>query len=312
MSFLRELREKSGLTQAELADRSGTSQPQIMRLEKGERKLTELWAERLAPHLGASAVDLVFRKRRRRQTRELVDRQAFGRRVADRRTELRISQTKLAAMLGMRQQGIAAIEAGKVARPRFLPELAATLGATTDWLLYGDGGSEARGAADETAPPSSEPTIDEAGLNGVLTRIEHRLKVTGLSARRASLKASLSGDAIRNIRRAVKAGARGGVTIGTIAALAPVLGTTASWLLEARGEASLMPSQLSEPSGVDSSDRSLPAIHRIAEIERTRLLSLAEEAIRFAMAARMMAASPDEVRHWAKYIVESFESRQVF
>jgi transcriptional regulator with XRE-family HTH domain len=50
----------SGLSQARLADLSGTSQPQIKRLEDGERKLTRQWAERLAPHLGVAPEQLVF------------------------------------------------------------------------------------------------------------------------------------------------------------------------------------------------------------------------------------------------------------
>lgn len=60
MDDLRTLREANGLTQAQLAEKAGTSQPQIKRLEAGERELTREWAERLAPHLGTTAVRLVF------------------------------------------------------------------------------------------------------------------------------------------------------------------------------------------------------------------------------------------------------------
>jgi transcriptional regulator with XRE-family HTH domain len=62
MSMLRELRKKIGLTQQELGDLVGTSQPQIKRLEKGQRTLSKEWAERLAPHLGVSAEHLMFEK----------------------------------------------------------------------------------------------------------------------------------------------------------------------------------------------------------------------------------------------------------
>lgn len=60
MSALKQFRERAGLTQAELAEKASTSQPQIRRLEAGERELTPSWAERLAPALGVSAVKLLF------------------------------------------------------------------------------------------------------------------------------------------------------------------------------------------------------------------------------------------------------------
>lgn len=60
MHKIRELREGLGLSQAALAERAGTSQPQIRRLESGERKLTKEWAVRLAPHLQTSPQDLMF------------------------------------------------------------------------------------------------------------------------------------------------------------------------------------------------------------------------------------------------------------
>ena len=53
---LKDARRKAGLTQTVLADLAGTTQPQIMRLETGEREMTVPWARRLAPHLSV-AVD---------------------------------------------------------------------------------------------------------------------------------------------------------------------------------------------------------------------------------------------------------------
>lgn len=70
-------------------------------------------------------------------------------------------------------------------------------------------------------------------LSAVLKRIERRLKELGLSADAASRDAGKP-DAVRNMRRAVKSG-RKGVNTSTIAALAPVLKTTAAWLLEGKG-----------------------------------------------------------------------------
>ena len=57
---MKELRLSKGLTQLELAQLAKTSQPQIMRLEGSKRVLSKAWAERLAPHLGISAEELLF------------------------------------------------------------------------------------------------------------------------------------------------------------------------------------------------------------------------------------------------------------
>jgi SOS-response transcriptional repressor LexA len=71
-------------------------------------------------------------------------------------------------------------------------------------------------------------------LQAIYGRICERLGATGLGAREASRLAGLHPDAIRNIRRAVEGGQTGrvGVSTRTLAALAPVLGTTSAWLLE--------------------------------------------------------------------------------
>ncbi len=58
--MIRVLREKIGLTQQQLADAVGTSQPQIRRLEAGERRLTKEWAERIAGHLNTTPEILLF------------------------------------------------------------------------------------------------------------------------------------------------------------------------------------------------------------------------------------------------------------
>ncbi len=59
-SIIRKMRLKRGLTTQQLADLVGTSQGQIVKLEKGHRKLTKEWAERLAPYLGCNAAALLF------------------------------------------------------------------------------------------------------------------------------------------------------------------------------------------------------------------------------------------------------------
>ena len=75
----------------------------------------------------------------------------------------------------------------------------------------------------------------EMELEDIVARIESRLKGVGLSAHAASLAARRP-DAIRNLKRAVKNHDRRGITTETLVALAPVLKTTASWLLEGIGE----------------------------------------------------------------------------
>src|SRR5580658_1217582 len=72
-------------------------------------------------------------------------------------------------------------------------------------------------------------------LEDILSRVESRLEAVGLSAHAASLAAKKP-DAIRNLKRAVKNGDRRGVTTETLAALAPVLKTSAAWLLEGAGD----------------------------------------------------------------------------
>ncbi|MGI8569134.1 MAG: S24 family peptidase [Methylocella sp.] len=72
-------------------------------------------------------------------------------------------------------------------------------------------------------------------LDAVLARIESRLKALGLSAHAASLAAKRP-DAIRNLKRAAKNKDRRGITTETLMALAPVLQTTAAWLLEGVGD----------------------------------------------------------------------------
>lgn len=51
-NHLRALREKAGLSQDALAKRMGTTRSQLVKLERGERRLTEKWIERAATALG--------------------------------------------------------------------------------------------------------------------------------------------------------------------------------------------------------------------------------------------------------------------
>lgn len=59
MNRIREIRELAGLSVLELANRVGTSDTQIRRLEQGKRRLTEDWMQRIARALDCTPADLI-------------------------------------------------------------------------------------------------------------------------------------------------------------------------------------------------------------------------------------------------------------
>ncbi|WP_247893431.1 XRE family transcriptional regulator [Azospirillum endophyticum] len=59
MTTMRELRQAAGLSQEKLAELAGTSQPQINKLETGQRKMTVDWAVKLAGPLGVEPTALL-------------------------------------------------------------------------------------------------------------------------------------------------------------------------------------------------------------------------------------------------------------
>lgn len=72
-------------------------------------------------------------------------------------------------------------------------------------------------------------------LKEILERIDKRLAAVGLAESKAATLAGLSDSAIRNMRRAVRNGKDQGASIKTLEALAPVLNTSSTWLLEGTG-----------------------------------------------------------------------------
>ncbi|WP_127076165.1 LexA family protein [Rhodomicrobium lacus] len=72
--------------------------------------------------------------------------------------------------------------------------------------------------------------------NGVLDRINRRLKTVGISAAAASRAATGSPDTIRNIQRAVEIGRPRSITAATAEKLAKPLRTNAAWLLTGAGD----------------------------------------------------------------------------
>jgi transcriptional regulator with XRE-family HTH domain len=59
--FLKEWRKFRGLTQDQLAERTGLSKPYISQLERGERQYTQELLERFAEELRCAAPDLIMR-----------------------------------------------------------------------------------------------------------------------------------------------------------------------------------------------------------------------------------------------------------
>lgn len=53
-------RERTGLSQSELARRIGSSRQQVSKLEASQRKLSLEWASKIAPHVGATPQELIF------------------------------------------------------------------------------------------------------------------------------------------------------------------------------------------------------------------------------------------------------------
>lgn len=60
MGVLTTYRKRAGLSQSALAEKAGTSQPQIQRLEKGTRGLSKKWATKIAPIVKAFPEELMF------------------------------------------------------------------------------------------------------------------------------------------------------------------------------------------------------------------------------------------------------------
>ncbi len=99
-----------------------------------------------------------------------VDPAALGRRVASRRAKLGLSQEALADRVGMKQQGIDAIEQGRVKRPRLLRELARALRTSDDWLLWRRGAEEI--AAEHNRVPAGQEFEPDPDLDTPITELD--------------------------------------------------------------------------------------------------------------------------------------------
>jgi phage repressor protein C with HTH and peptisase S24 domain len=129
-------------------------------------------------------------------------------------------------------------------------------------------------------------------LEDVLARVERRLAVLGLSAHAASLLAKKP-DAIRNLRRAVRSGDRRGITTETLGALAPVLQTTAAWLLEGVGD--------TDPRHVAVVGRVGAGAEIQPDFEQIPPEGLYEIEVPFLIAEGAIAFEVDGVSMWPRY-----------
>lgn len=113
---------------------------------------------------------------------------------------------------------------------------------------------------------TTTPMTTPMQLAEVLERIEARLKILDLTENAAS-RAAGKPDAIRNLRRGVQSGARKGISTATLSALAPVLKTSAEWLLTGR-------------SGPDAEETAMEAAVSLPYADAILALTLAFEALR--------------------------------
>ncbi|MGJ0627935.1 helix-turn-helix domain-containing protein [Xenorhabdus bovienii] len=64
--------------------------------------------------------------------------ETLSERIKVRRSEMNMTQSELAAIVGIRQQAIQQIESGLIKRPRFILEIANALSCDPVWLINGN------------------------------------------------------------------------------------------------------------------------------------------------------------------------------
>ena len=98
---------------------------------------------------------------------------SLGARIRECRLAMNISQAELANRIGVKQQSIDQVEAGKVKAPRYLIDLADALEVSLDWLRKGQGAKKAQkpsgvtyvksGTVDSPAPGAHYPVMEHDG-----------------------------------------------------------------------------------------------------------------------------------------------------
>lgn len=173
------------------------------------------------------------------------------------------------------------------------------------------------------------PDLQPMDLPAILQRIEQRLNALNLTANVASQRAGKP-DAIRNIRRAVRDNRRGGVTVTTLAALAPVLQTSPGWLLTGAPDISTNTdtaaaergspyvktanrSTAQPSSSLDSPPLRSDSIHAAARlIETRRQLMPVFGAAEGGSGALILSKDPVEFREIPSYLANSVDAYGVY
>lgn len=141
---LRKARKKAGLSQPELAERSGVSQQAISRIERGEQKGTSF----LVALADACGVDPAWLYSESQRNAALT----IATRIQKLREEQALSQTDLALILDISPQAVQAWEADKT-QPKLIniQMLAHHFGVDPGWLAFG--------TPTEQAPKNDELTV---------------------------------------------------------------------------------------------------------------------------------------------------------
>lgn len=119
-NVIKSLREQRGMSQQQLADavQPATTQSQIDRLEKGERRLTDDWMKRLAKPLGVKAEIFVMTTNYDTLLDETADLETVSggtapNRIREQREKKGLSQADLAEKCATTKQQIGRLEAGR-------------------------------------------------------------------------------------------------------------------------------------------------------------------------------------------------------
>lgn len=154
---IRTARESAGLSQAELAERAGTTQQTVDRIERGETEFSRSTAPIMAA-LGMHADD-----RGTHQT-------ALQQRIRERLSALHLSANGASERAGLSRDAVRMILDGRSQSPRYdtMKRLAEVLECTPEWLAGDDASDEAASSTNERVAVFRERLAkrrDERGFN---------------------------------------------------------------------------------------------------------------------------------------------------
>jgi transcriptional regulator with XRE-family HTH domain len=113
MNRIKELRLAAGLTQTELAELAGTTKNQLTKLEGGARRLSDHWADRLAPHLGIERHELFMVPNNDSHSSNLPAWAIQPEEIRSRMIATGVTQGQLADALGVHQSAVSNMLSGR-------------------------------------------------------------------------------------------------------------------------------------------------------------------------------------------------------